>query len=82
MWGVPVVAEAHRNLLQPETGCALVQGNWPWVMGPSAVAGTGYQEGVSSDLCLLSCLGPHVFLGGQGLQSWPILRPLNICSLK
>lgn len=52
IWDVQVVTtmvEACRKLLQPEEGCVISQGNWPWVVGQHRL-----QEGVGSYLCLLT----------------------------
>ena len=54
-----MAAEAVRKFQQPEVRRVLSQGSWPWIAGPSAVACcTGSQEGVDSDLHLLT--GPLV----------------------
>ena len=59
--GVPVAAAASRKLEMPEACRSLSQGSCRLITGPSAVVGcTGSQEGVGSDLCLLT--GP---LGGS-----------------
>ena len=53
--GVPAAAEASKKLQQPEARCAIFWGSWPRITEPSAVAGcTGSQEGVGSDLHLLT----------------------------
>jgi len=53
VWGVPVVAEACRDLLQLEAGHAFFQGNWPQFVGSLAMPDcTGSQESVGSGLTI------------------------------
>ena len=57
--GVPVAAEASMKLQQTDACHAFSWRSWPWITGPSSVAGcTGFREGVGRDLRLLT--GPLV----------------------
>lgn len=54
-----MAVEACGKLLQYEAFRGLSQGNWPWVVGPSAVPScTGSQESMDSDLYLLPAWRP------------------------
>lgn len=59
-WDVQVVTtmvEACSKLIQPEEGCVISQGNWPWVVGPLAVPGCIGSRKVWAVTCACSQLG-------------------------